>query len=750
MKKLFFLISFIMMFSSPIQIFCQSYFSDDYNDFGFERDFSIQVRGGEGPLEMPWVGGLNACQFCEIDLDLDGNDDLIVYERHGNRLLPFLKDESKENQLMFSPEYQHLFPPVREWINLIDYNSDGKRDIFTYTTGGIRVYKNISDTYLKFTLVEPIVYSFYFSGYVNLFALIDDYPVLEDMDGDGDIDILNFFTLGKYVNHHKNLSMEKYGVCDSLDFTLWEECWGFFEENESSNILTLGIDCIFDNDLRKERHSGSTLLVLDLNGDNLKDMLLGDVDFATVAALINGGTHDSAFIIEQDSSFPSYSQPINLISMPLCTYIDADNDDVKDLLVSPFDPGLDRTENLNSVLFYKNTGTNSSPYFELEQTDFLQDRMIDHGAGAYPVLYDMNGDGLQDLLIGNYGYLDSSYYSLGFLYTIFRSQIAYYKNTGSELNPEFELIDNDLAGISEMMLLGAYPALSDLDNDGDPDMVVGNEDGKLIYFENIDNSGDVPVFQKPVFNYQGIDVGKFSTPQLLDINRDGLTDLVVGKQNGTLSYYRNDGSAESPVFTLVSENFGGVDVTNINLTVYGYSTPCFFEHNGEYRLFAGSEFGSIYYYKDIEDNLDGDFTLIDKNYLYINEGYHNGLAVWNYNNDSYPDMLIGNYAGGLTALKGIAPSPAGLPEEPVTEHYSLLVYPNPAREAITISLDPGSPHEKKQIEIFNFQGVKEKYINDFRGDVTTINISDLNSGLYLVIVRMNGTMLAKEKIAVIR
>jgi len=39
--------------------------------------------------------------------------------------------------------------------------------------------------------------------------------------------------------------------------------------------------------------------------------------------------------------------------------------------------------------------------------------MIDVGSNSFPVLNDVNGDGLPDLVIGDFGYYDSSYYSSG-------------------------------------------------------------------------------------------------------------------------------------------------------------------------------------------------------------------------------------------------------------------------------------------------------------------------------------------------
>lgn len=711
--------------------------SDEYYDFGFERDFSIQVLDEQGySYPQPWIGGLNACQFSEIDLDLDGRLDLVVFDRHGNRILPFLNYGARgESDYTYAPEYIIRFPPVREWMNLIDFNYDGRNDLFTYTTGGIRIYENVSDTALTFRLKVPLLYSFYYNGYVNLFALTDDYPVFTDIDLDGDMDVLNFFTLGKYINYHKNLSMEKYGVCDSLDFRLTEQCWGYFEESELSNVLTLNISCGNRSDNRPlERHSGSTLLALDLDGDLDKDLLIGDVDYATIIGLLNGGTTDSAHMISQDTLFPSNSVPIHLMSMPVCNYLDVNNDGIRELVVSPFDPGLDRTDNYQSVWLYRNKGTNDAPVFELQQKDFIQEWMVDMGAGAYPVLFDVDQDGLQDLLVGNFGYLDSAYYSLGFLYLIYRSQVALFMNTGTAGKPLFTLYDRDFGGLSSLMITGAYPALYDLDNDGDADMLVGNSEGTLIFLENTAGPGQIPSFLPPVLNYQQIDAGHFSTPQLVDLDRDGDADLVIGNRNGTLSYYRNTGSADTPVFTLITEQLGGVDVTNINLSLDGYSTPCFFESDGEYRLFVGSEFGDIFYYKDIDGNLTGTFTLVDDHYLYIREGARTGMAIWNFNEDSYPDMIIGNYSGGITSFRGIIPPEVGVPEIP-GQFPGIHIYPNPAHDVLYVELPATSYVSRINVQLVDILGRPVCPLQNVVSGTNEFRISGLPGGVYFMIIR---------------
>jgi len=393
-----------------------------------------KVSNNEGnALEYPWAGGMNSMQFGELDINRDGVKDIFAFDRMGNRNMCFI-NQGIEGQInyTYSPEYNDLLPQMYDWMILADYNNDGKEDIFTYSPGwaGMLVYKDVSDNILKFELVvSPYLESYQGGGYVNLLVTYVDYPGIVDIDNDGDLDIFSFWGLGSFLNYHKNLSMEKYGNADSLDYELVEYCWGKFAESDESNEIFL--DTCLNYSLREteqERHTGSTLLYLDLDDDNDKDLLLGDVDYPGLFALVNGGTPEMAFISEVDTMFPVNTERAYIFAMPAAAYIDVNNDGKKDLLVSPFDPSLVSSENKNSVWLYLNSGENNSPVFNLHSKNFLQSQMIDFGSGAYPVLFDWESDGMTDLFVGNFGFYQYSYYDQNFiLHSIYQSTISHYK-----------------------------------------------------------------------------------------------------------------------------------------------------------------------------------------------------------------------------------------------------------------------------------------------------------------------------------
>ena len=122
----------------------------------------------------------------------------------------------------------------------------------------------------------------------------------------------------------------------------------------------------------------------------------------------------------------------------------------------------------------------------------------------------------------------------------------------------------------------------------------------------------------PVFNYTDnngnlIHHGLYATPQLFDLNKDGLLDLIFGVKPGN-HIYQNTGSASNPEFTPVTSLLGGIDVSDLTLTGILYRI---FSHNDTTYAIIGCIDGTLKFLKDIDNNIDdGDyFTFIDSSFL---------------------------------------------------------------------------------------------------------------------------------------
>ena len=83
-----------------------------------------------------------------------------------------------------------------------------------------------------------------------------------------------------------------------------------------------------------------------------------------------------------------------------------------------------------------------------------------------------------------------------------------------------------------------------MDNDGDVDVICGTHDGYLHYFMNTSGSLNSMNFvlmapQLQDDNSIPIDVGYAAKPCLFDIDGDLDYDLIIGEENGNLNYYEN-------------------------------------------------------------------------------------------------------------------------------------------------------------------------------------------------------------------
>ena len=701
------------------------------------------------PMAMPWTGGMNSIQFGAIDLNSDGINDLVAFDRHGNRLMCFLnKGEAGKIAYTYAPEYAKYFPRLYSWAKFEDYNKDGKTDIFTYAPGwaGILVYQNTSNaSQLSFKkMVNPYLTTLTNGGRVNLYVTYADYPGIVDLDGDGDLDILSFWGLGSFVEMHKNMSMEDYGVPDSLDFQKTEYCWGHFAESDESNALFLD-SCVsnsyksspgYNKSIQKKRHTGSTFLMLDLNQDGIQDLLLGDVDYPGLFALYNGGTRETAQITSYDTLFPDSSESVRLFSMPAAAYIDVNNDGKKDLLVSPFDPGLCVSQNKHSVWLYLNAGENDLPHFQLASKNFLQDQMIDAGSGAYPVFYDWDKDGKNDLILGNYGYYQSSFYDNYILHSIYYSRLCYYKNTGTVQQARFTLVDTNFAQMAQYHYLALFPAFGDLDGDGLTDLLVGNAKGNLIFMRNTGNNH----FELADSNYFNIQTTGFSTPVLFDLDKDGLIDLIVGQKGGTLSYYHNEGNKLHPDFRWVTDSLGKINVTNFQLSYAGYSTPSFFRDSlGNTHLVVGSEEGKVYEYTNIDGNIDQTFipshsldSLLNTSFSTNPGGIRTAASIADLNHNGKPELLLGNFSGGLEYFQSGTNPNSVLPIHK-TALIKLKLFPNPAKQSIHFRLPQKQMVD--QIRLFDNQGrcVYHHEMNQMIRE-GSVSIPSLPDGLYLFVI----------------
>jgi hypothetical protein len=96
--------------------------------FGQER-FEVGVKF-TNEISMPWNGGFNAPQFSNIDLNRDGITDMISFDRQGDMLRTYIHLPAS-GRWQLNWDYAKIFPPLVDWVLILDYNHDGVEDLFT-------------------------------------------------------------------------------------------------------------------------------------------------------------------------------------------------------------------------------------------------------------------------------------------------------------------------------------------------------------------------------------------------------------------------------------------------------------------------------------------------------------------------------------------------------------------------------------------------------------------------------------------
>lgn len=738
--------------TDPVVLICYILFSSGlWGQFNFEFSDSIPVKVGSDTLDHAWAGGFNYAQFSDIDYDYDGDPDLVVFDRSSDNIKVFLQEDVNGTPTyIFRYNAGLSFPTdIRYRMTTVDYDNDGQKDLFVYGIGGIKVYRNVGNAIngLQWEVAKNLLYSDYSGTYTNLYVSSSDIPAIIDVEGDGDVDILTFHISGEHLQYHQNQSMELYGVPDSLEFVLKNDCWGKFREDLNTSTVYLNdtsLPCTSGNvpgaelppvddlpsdkkpSVAEPKHSGSTVLALDIDNSGVLDLVLGDVSYPNLNLLINGGTapNTNSAMISVDGNFPSNSIPANVQIFPAAFLVDTDFDGKRDLIVCP--NAKNSSENESSIRRYKNMGTESSPVFVHQTNDFLQNEMIEHGTGTVPVFFDFDQDGLEDLFVANY---------FRYIPTLNKeASIAYYKNTGTLADPVFTYIDYNFLNLNVSGYgLRMVPTFGDVDGDGDADMFIGRENGSLVYYQNTSTAPSVS-FAAPVLNYSdnngtAISSGQYASPQLFDLNEDGLLDLIVGRKTGEIMYYKNIGTATSPSFQLENDTLGNIDIAT--LSPDGFAAPHFFKHNDTIYLFLGGADGKLRYYDDIENNLTSgsSFNLFSDNFLNVKVGAYSSFCVNDIDHDGYLNLFIGQDLGGVHHLEVNPNSQASLLDFDQT--IGSVIYPNPTSGLFTVST---ASEEELTINVTDLFGKTVVNGYTFTGK-TTIDLMEQRSGIYLVVIQ---------------
>lgn len=378
--------------------------------------------------------------------------------------------------------------------------------------------------------------------------------------------VLTALVVATYSAHGQNLDRIKYnnpGLTVDLGVGLW--AWPVPYDVDGDGDLDLIVSC-------PDKPSNGIYVFENITGDTAKNKMpvfkagrrISKTATYVTPSYVDGGLR----VLTPEKEYPDFLKTgiDNPVKLPITTksihtiavgskpdlfkirhnqwrYVDYDGDGKLDLTVAIedwADYGWDNAWTpqgkwtngpLHGIIYVlKNEGTTAQPKYAKPFLIEAGGKRLDTFGCPSPNFIDFDGDGDLDILCGEF--LD------GF---------TYFENIGTRTAPKYaagiKLIAADGKPL-HMDLEMIVPVAFDWDKDGDYDLIVGDEDGRVAFIENTGkfHSDHTPIFLQPKYFQQEADEVKFgalATPVGFDWDGDGDTDIICGDTAGYIAFIEN-------------------------------------------------------------------------------------------------------------------------------------------------------------------------------------------------------------------
>jgi hypothetical protein len=611
----------------------------------------------------PFNGGIDQPRFQMVDIDGDNDLDLFIFDK--DTTLYYYRNDGSVQAPVFvlvTNRFQNL--SFKSWFyfaKLLDNDND-----YDLLTGGnqqaIKIFRNTgSPNNPVFEIWTNALTSN--AGDTIIGEGISNHHVA-DIDADGDLDLFLGSSLGTIL-YYRNI-----GNASVPSFLFVTDRFANIEIIGGGDKPVVPAGAIHESPPDNDRHGANSIIFSDNDCDGDLDLFWGDFFQPSIYYIKNTGSAQSFAWTVIDSSYPHPTSWQSLgYNMP--RQYDIDNDGLKDLFIGV----LYGSQTKNNFVYYRNLGSCSNPSYTKVTENFVPNP--DVGSNSFPAPIDIDNDGDFDLFIGSD-----------------HSTVSFYRNTGSASSPAFTLVTDSLPIIS--ISFNYAPCFGDLNSDSKKDLLLGAFDGKIRFLLNTSSNLSNPQFtltSNPFFDT--VDVGQSSTPALVDIDNDGDLDLFVGNWNGRISYYVNNGNASAFNFAFVSNFYLSIDVGDESTLTFTD-----IDGDGDKDMFIGRRDGRVSFYRNDGSPSSPNFVLATNSYEGIFVHSNSVPQFADLDNDSDKDIIIGNIKGGLyyfenRAVIGIEPIASEVPN-------SFKLYqnrPNPFNAETKIRISLSTPPEGEELVV---------------------------------------------------